>query len=306
MCARVCHASTTGSQALRARWGTKPPPAQASQPVRGRAACASLLARPVCPASRPPPQAGAPQIGSTQPQPQTHSLHAVQGQPLALHRIGECASPVTVKGEGCARAAVAQRRALDGSGSTTARRPKRRKEKRLAFACARGSKCASTEKFSPAWRCVFVSSLQAADASGKNALNYDGGVSGFIIYLYALARPISRIDPDGLCSCIAVDGTKDSRKDPTWYGNRRTITCTYKCTRSDGSDENVRGTHTEWYLPGNDNGREGNCLGQQYGPGTYNGQIYYPQTGFGSFDPASSKSPDLQNWAKTRCECAAK
>ena len=51
MCARVCHASTTGSQALRARWGTKPPPAQRGLLRSGFSRCAA--SRPVLAAPAP-------------------------------------------------------------------------------------------------------------------------------------------------------------------------------------------------------------------------------------------------------------
>ena len=45
---------------------------------------------------------------------------------------------------------------------------------------------------------VFVHCAQTVTASGQNALIYDGGTSGSIIYVYAEGNPLRWVDPFGL------------------------------------------------------------------------------------------------------------
>ena len=53
---------------------------------------------------------------------------------------------------------------------------------------------------------VFVHCAQTVTASGQNALFYDGGASGQIIYTYVGGNPLSRIDPLGLLNFVAGGG----------------------------------------------------------------------------------------------------
>jgi len=83
-------------------------------------------------------------------------------------------------------------------GSLQAKAKAQLKKKPFAFAPARRAKCASRKKTSAPGESVFFISPQTRTALRENALHYDEGVSGSIIYTYVEGNPISRIDPLGL------------------------------------------------------------------------------------------------------------
>ena len=64
----------------------------------------------------------------------------------------------------------------------------------------RAAECASTQKNIDSRELVFFIRPQALEASSKNALPYDDGSSGAIIYAYVGGNPLNRIDPLGLWS----------------------------------------------------------------------------------------------------------
>jgi hypothetical protein len=117
-----------------------------------------------------------------------------------------------------------------------------------------------------------------------------------------------RIDPKGLkCTCVAEQKLSDFTQN-TWWGQRRIPTCIYQCTKFNGSTVRLKASHSEWYLHSswNDDGSEGNCIGQQYSGTRYSSfkdREIYIQSGFESFDPADSPSEQLRNWAKSGCNC---
>jgi len=166
--------------------------------------CGLALSRSMRPRSRPPPPAGAPRVGRRNPNGAAGMQCKANPSPCTARPSVFLRRPSRVK---AAPASLLHSAApLTEASPIDDERAEAAKKKRLAFARPRGPKCASTEKFSLAWRCVFVSSPQAADASGKNALNYDGGASGFIIYSYVNGNPLARVDPEGLQGVVPGPG----------------------------------------------------------------------------------------------------
>ncbi len=164
--------------------------------------CGLALSRSMRPRSRPPPPAGAPRVGRRNPNGAAGMQCKANPSPCTARPSVFLRRPSRVK---AAPASLLHSAApLTEASPIDDERAEAAKKKRLAFARPRGPKCASTEKFSLAWRCVFVSSPQAADASGKNALNYDGGASGFIIYSYVGGNPISYVDPTGEIAFVPI------------------------------------------------------------------------------------------------------
>jgi hypothetical protein len=90
-------------------------------------------------------------------------------------------------------------------------------------------------------------------------------------------------------------------------GQRRIVTCSYRCKKPDGAQVVVMGVHTEWYLhaPGDGLGSEGPCIGTTVSSmfSSYKMREIYTPTGHESFDPAKSKSQQLRDWAKENCNC---
>jgi len=130
---------------------------------------------------------------------------------------------------------------------------------------------------------------------GLNRFGYVGG------------NVLSNVDPWGLCSCIArtdIDN-KSADKFEKFIGDERVVKGQYQCTADDGKKSSMVGTHKERYYTSWDDGRRGNVLGQTYAsPPTF---IYgkgpaYTQSGYQSFDPLRSISPELRAWASS-CGC---
>jgi hypothetical protein len=118
-------------------------------------------------------------------------------------------------------------------------------------------------------------------------------------------NPILLVDLRGLCSCTAIDGTKEAFKFNKLFGDQRLIQGSYQCKADDGKESKVNGSHTERYFTSHDDGRRGNMLGQTYAspPSFVFGQgLVYSQSGFQSFDPLQSSSPELKSWGSA-CGC---
>jgi RHS repeat-associated protein len=147
-----------------------------------------------------------------------------------------------------------------------------------------------------------------------------GLAGGINTYLYALANPLKYIDPFGLSPALSLCGGASAlcRADPMtkdhfsenvtnegffWdsEGSYHEVSCTYSC-KKDGFTENVRATHTEAYNypQSKDDGREGVCLGADFGEGRWNhnnNSTLYSDPEYRFFDPVTSSSDGLRNWA---------
>jgi len=140
--------------------------------------------------------------------------------------------------------------------------------------------------------------------------------AGINTYNYVGAQPLSLVDVYGLkCSCVTKFGTKDytgpggGQGTKSWLGLRTTvgITCTYRCTKSDGDVEEVRGSETISYFF-DETGDEKKCIGDQYK------EQYVSEWGKGgkfvkfydksvAVDPVSSSSQELRARAAKPCNC---
>ena len=110
----------------------------------------------------------------------------------------------------------------------------------LASGVPEGKKCASTPIPSPSWRCVFVTGLQAPDASGEIPLRYDRLASGCDLYAYVGGDPVSRRDPLGQESMGPLGpepGTTfpSGYEDPYAFGQTPRQVCENKCIAANPS-----------------------------------------------------------------------
>ena len=132
-----------------------------------------------------------------------------------------------------------------------------------------------------------------------------GGVNTFG---YVKANPVKFFDKLGLkFSCIAIRKNNDINKEWLIILNKRFVTCDYRCM-SDNKTEVIEGKNVEihFFDPENDDGTEGNCIGQQYieSYNDYKGIFIMLKNGFAAFDPRQSDSQELREWGEENCKCS--